>query len=123
MLRCNGATISPGSRGDAASRLAGELLDTYSQDELMERIALLEAEIERVRAQHAQGRQPPLARRLAVQAARAELMGPPPAPPLSHSRRPAPHIVDNEKAGAVSGAFRRPFAHSQPIGSYPPPLD
>jgi len=36
-----------------ASRLAGEPLDTYSQDELMERIALLEAEIERVRAQHA----------------------------------------------------------------------
>ena len=42
----------PRVRGDAASRLAGELLDTYSQDELMERIALLEAEIERVRAQH-----------------------------------------------------------------------
>ena len=36
-----------------ASRLAGEPLDTYSQDELMERIALLEAEIERVRAHHA----------------------------------------------------------------------
>ena len=33
--------------------LAGEPLDTYSQDELMERIALLEAEIERVRAHHA----------------------------------------------------------------------
>ena len=43
----------PRVRGDAASRLAGEPLDTYSQDELMERIALLEAEIERVRAQHA----------------------------------------------------------------------
>jgi uncharacterized small protein (DUF1192 family) len=43
----------PKVRGDSASRLAGELLDTYSQDELMERIALLEAEIERVRAQHA----------------------------------------------------------------------
>ena len=42
----------PRIRGDAASRLAGEPLDTYSQDELMERIALLEAEIERVRAQH-----------------------------------------------------------------------
>ena len=42
----------PRVRGDAASRLAGEPLDTYSQDELMERIALLEAEIERVRAQH-----------------------------------------------------------------------
>jgi len=43
----------PRIRGDAASRLAGEQLDTYSQDELMERIALLEAEIERVRAHHA----------------------------------------------------------------------
>jgi len=43
----------PRIRGDSASRLAGEALDTYSQDELMERIALLEAEIERVRAQHA----------------------------------------------------------------------
>ena len=42
----------PRIRGDAASRLAGEPLDTYSQDELVERIALLEAEIERVRAQH-----------------------------------------------------------------------
>ena len=44
----------PRVRGDAASRLAGEPLDTYSQDELMDRIALLEAEIERVRQQHAQ---------------------------------------------------------------------
>ena len=43
----------PRVRGDAASRLAGEPLDTYSQDELMERIALLEAEIARVRRQHA----------------------------------------------------------------------
>lgn len=43
----------PRMRGDAASRLAGEPLDTYSQDELMERIALLEAEIERVKAHHA----------------------------------------------------------------------
>ena len=43
----------PRARGDAASRLAGEPLDTYSQDELMERIALLKAEIERVRAHHA----------------------------------------------------------------------
>jgi len=42
----------PRVRGDAASRLAGEPLDAYSQDELMERIALLEAEIERVRAHH-----------------------------------------------------------------------
>ena len=43
----------PKVRGDSASRLAGEALDTYSQDELMERIALLETEIERVRMQHA----------------------------------------------------------------------
>ena len=43
----------PRPRGDAASQLAREPLDTYSQDELMERVALLEAEIERVRAHHA----------------------------------------------------------------------
>jgi uncharacterized small protein (DUF1192 family) len=43
----------PTVRGDAASRLSGEPLDTYSQDELLDRVALLEAEIERVRAQHA----------------------------------------------------------------------
>lgn len=36
--------------GDAASRLAGEDLAPYSQAELVERIALLEAEIARVRA-------------------------------------------------------------------------
>ena len=42
----------PRIRGDAASRLAGEPLDTYSQAELMDRVALLEAEIERVKAQH-----------------------------------------------------------------------
>ena len=42
----------PRVRGDSASRLAGEPLDTYSQDELLKRIALLEAEIERVKAQH-----------------------------------------------------------------------
>ena len=42
----------PRVRGDSASRLAGEPLDAYSQDELLERIALLETEIERVRAQH-----------------------------------------------------------------------
>ncbi len=35
-----------------ASRLAGEPLDAYSQHELIERIRLLEAEIERVRAHH-----------------------------------------------------------------------
>ncbi|HWK40989.1 MAG TPA: DUF1192 domain-containing protein [Croceibacterium sp.] len=43
----------PRMRGDSASRLAGEPLDSYSQDELMGRIALLEAEIARVRAHHA----------------------------------------------------------------------
>jgi len=43
----------PRVRGDAASQLAREPLDSYSQDELLERIALLEAEIERVGAQHA----------------------------------------------------------------------
>jgi uncharacterized small protein (DUF1192 family) len=43
----------PRMRGDAAGRLAGEPLDTYSQDELLERISLLEAEIDRVRAHHA----------------------------------------------------------------------
>jgi uncharacterized small protein (DUF1192 family) len=42
----------PRVRGDSASRLAGEPLDTYSQDELMERITLLEAEIERIRAHY-----------------------------------------------------------------------
>jgi uncharacterized small protein (DUF1192 family) len=42
----------PRVRGDAASQLAREALDTYSQDELMERVALLKAEIERVTAQH-----------------------------------------------------------------------
>jgi uncharacterized small protein (DUF1192 family) len=43
----------PRPRGDAASQLAREPLDTYSQDELMERVALLETEIARIRAHHA----------------------------------------------------------------------
>ncbi len=43
----------PRVRSDAASLLAKEDLDRYSQDELMERIALLEAEIARIKAQHA----------------------------------------------------------------------
>jgi uncharacterized small protein (DUF1192 family) len=43
----------PRPRGDAATQLAREPLDTYSQDELMERVALLEAEIARIRAHHA----------------------------------------------------------------------
>lgn len=40
----------PRASGDAASQLAKESLDTYSQFELTERIALLEAEIARVKA-------------------------------------------------------------------------
>ena len=43
----------PRMRGDAASKLAKEALDTYSQDELMARIQLLEAEIARIKAHHA----------------------------------------------------------------------
>jgi uncharacterized small protein (DUF1192 family) len=42
----------PRPRGDAASLLAKEPLDTYSQDELLERVTLLEAEIARVKAHH-----------------------------------------------------------------------
>jgi len=40
----------PRRRGDAASQLSKESLDTYSQDELDERIAQCEAEIARVKA-------------------------------------------------------------------------
>lgn len=40
----------PRLKGDAASALAKESLDPYSQDELGERIAVLEAEIARIRA-------------------------------------------------------------------------
>ncbi|EAQ28486.1 hypothetical protein NAP1_12843 [Erythrobacter sp. NAP1] len=40
----------PRPKGDAASKLAAEDLAPYSQDELTERIALLEAEIDRVTA-------------------------------------------------------------------------
>lgn len=40
----------PRPKGDAASLLAKESLDPYSQDELTERIALLEAEIARIKA-------------------------------------------------------------------------
>jgi uncharacterized small protein (DUF1192 family) len=43
----------PRPRGDAASQLAKESLDSYSQDELIERIATLETEIARVKAHHA----------------------------------------------------------------------
>jgi uncharacterized small protein (DUF1192 family) len=38
----------PRYRGDAAAKLSAESLDSYSQDELQERIALLETEIARV---------------------------------------------------------------------------
>ncbi|QSB45982.1 DUF1192 domain-containing protein [Tsuneonella flava] len=40
----------PRLKGDTASLLAKEDLSPYSQDELNERIALLQAEIERVKA-------------------------------------------------------------------------
>lgn len=40
----------PTARGDAASLLARESLDSYSLDELDARVALLRAEIERVSA-------------------------------------------------------------------------
>lgn len=43
----------PRPRGDAASLLGKEALDSYSQAELLDRIATLEAEISRVKAQHA----------------------------------------------------------------------
>lgn len=41
----------PRPKGDSAGKLAAEPLDSYSLDELAERIALLEAEIARVKAQ------------------------------------------------------------------------
>ena len=40
----------PSPKGDAANRLAKEDLGPYSQDELAQRISLLEAEIERVKS-------------------------------------------------------------------------
>ncbi len=40
----------PARSGDAASKLAGEDLAPYSQDELTARIALLETEIARVKS-------------------------------------------------------------------------
>ena len=43
----------PRPRGDAASLLAKEALDSYSQAELLDRVAMLEAEIVRVKASHA----------------------------------------------------------------------
>jgi len=43
----------PRIRNDAAGQLAKEALDSYSQDELMARVELLEAEIARVKTHHA----------------------------------------------------------------------
>ena len=43
----------PRKRGDAASLMGQEPLDTYSQAELLDRVAQLETEIVRVKAQHA----------------------------------------------------------------------
>lgn len=43
----------PRPRSDAAGLLAGEALDRYSQDELLARVTLLEAEIARVKDHHA----------------------------------------------------------------------
>ena len=40
----------PRPKGDAAGKLASEDLAPYSQDELSDRIALLETEIERVKS-------------------------------------------------------------------------
>ncbi|MBC2664514.1 DUF1192 family protein [Novosphingobium flavum] len=40
----------PLRRGDAANQLSRESLDSYSQEELAERVILLEAEIARVKA-------------------------------------------------------------------------
>lgn len=61
----------PRPKGDAAGQLAGEALDSYSRDELDARIALLEAEIERVRAHRD--------KKSAHMAAAAALFGGPPS--------------------------------------------
>lgn len=52
-LSMGGVPVSgqvPGQKGGVAGHLARESLDSYSQDELAERILLLEAEIARVKA-------------------------------------------------------------------------
>lgn len=54
----------PRKSGDIASQLSGENLDSYSQHELVERVALLEAEIERSKAHHGRAAE---ARKLADQ--------------------------------------------------------
>lgn len=55
---------APVRRGDAAGQLAGESLDSYSQEEFGARIALLEAEIARVKTH----REKAAAHRLAAEA-------------------------------------------------------
>ena len=54
----------PRPRGDAASLLSGESLDSYSRDELDVRVEMLEAEIVRIKAH----RQKAEAHRLAADA-------------------------------------------------------
>jgi uncharacterized small protein (DUF1192 family) len=54
----------PRARGDAASLLSRESLDTYSREELDERVLLLEAEIARIKAHKDKGE----AHRLAAEA-------------------------------------------------------
>jgi len=54
----------PRPKGDHAGKLATEPLDSYSHDELVDRIALLEAEIARVRAHQSKS----AAHRLAAEA-------------------------------------------------------
>lgn len=54
----------PRNSGDIAGQLSGESLDSYSQHELVERVALLEAEILRVNSHHNRAAQ---ARKLADQ--------------------------------------------------------
>jgi len=56
--------LRSGGHHDAASALARESLDRYSQDELAERLLLLEAEIARVKAH----REKSAAHRLAAEA-------------------------------------------------------
>ena len=62
----------PRPRGDAASKLAGEVLDSYSVDELNARIQLLEAEVVRIVAHRDKAK----AHRVAADA----LFGRPPSP-------------------------------------------
>jgi len=65
----------PRTRGDIASRLASESLDSYSQDELEIRIAQLEAEVARTRTHMDKA----AAHRLAADALFSPKPGKPPA--------------------------------------------